>query len=220
MVADTPLIRLRIWLARCPVVAILRGIRPDEAIDMVMAIQAVGIRIIEVPLNSPDPFKNIEILCRRFGDELLIGAGTVLGSNEVESLRKIGAGLVVTPNTNPEVIGKCVDQGMISIIGCLTPTEALAALNAGATALKLFPAGDLPASYVQSLRAVLPTGTVILPVGGIGEHNLADYWRRGIQGVGLAGNLYRPGDKPAAVAENCRRLLAVLERASGQPSSD
>lgn len=187
--------------AALPLVAILRGIRPDEAEGVVGELVEAGFRLIEVPLNSPKPFDSIAALVRRFGDRALIGAGTVLRVDEVERLAAIGARLSVSPNTDPAVIHAAKAAGLVSLPGAATPSEAFAALAAGADAVKLFPAEALPPEVVKAWRAVLPPGTRLVPVGGIDPARMTPYRAAGADGFGLGSALYRPGQTGAAVRE-------------------
>lgn len=193
-----------------PVVAILRGIRPDEAVAIGMALVEVGVKIIEVPLNSPEPFESITRLVDALGERAVIGAGTVLRPGEVDRLARIGARLVVSPNCNAEVIAASVAAGMTSLPGVMTPSEAFAALEAGTTRLKLFPAASLPLGHGKALREVLPAGTGIWAVGGIDAGNLRGWLDAGCEGVGLGGSLYRAGMGADEVAANARSVMTAL----------
>jgi 2-dehydro-3-deoxyphosphogalactonate aldolase len=204
---------LREALARCPIVAILRGVRPDEVGEIAQALYDAGVRVIEVPLNSPEPFESIARLVRRFHGRALIGAGTVMSENDVARLADIGARLVVMPHGDASVIRAAKQRDMIVAPGVFTPTEAFAALAAGADALKLFPAEAMPPKIVKALRAVLPTETLVLAVGGVGLDNMAAYARAGCDGYGVGTSLYAPGRGVAAVAEAARALVAAARRA-------
>lgn len=185
-------------LASLPLVAILRGIRPEEAVPVGGALEGAGWRVIEVPLNSPQPLRSIAELARAF-PHVLVGAGTVLQPEQVIEVHRAGGRLVVAPNFNADVVRAAVDLGMACVPGVVTPTEAFAALDAGATALKLFPAEMIPPSAVKAMRAVLPASTLLLPVGGITTANMPDYRAAGANGFGIGSALYRPGDAPEAV---------------------
>jgi 2-dehydro-3-deoxyphosphogalactonate aldolase len=200
---------LKEWLARCPLVAILRGVTPDEAVGIGEALVAAGLAVIEVPLNSPDPLESIRRLAARFGDAALVGAGTVLDPADCARIAAAGGRLVVTPHADPEVVRAAKAAGMIAVPGFLTPAEAFALLKAGADGLKLFPAEAASPAVVKALLAVLPKGTPILPVGGIEAGNMAPWRAAGAAGFGIGGAIYKPGDTPAAVAEKARRLLAA-----------
>lgn len=188
-------------LARLPLVAILRGIRPDEAVDVGYALDDAGWRVVEVPLNSPEPFKSIALLTRTFS-HLVIGAGTVLHAEQVHEVHKAGGRLVVAPNFDAAVVRAAVDLGMACVPGVLTPSEAFAALDAGASALKLFPAEMVPPAAVKAMRAVLPAAAVLLPVGGISASNMASYLAAGANGFGIGSALYAPGKDAAAVKQS------------------
>lgn len=175
-----------------PLIAILRGLRPERAEAMGEALIAAGFTLIEVPLNSPDPFLSIATLVRTCGDRAMIGAGTVLHSAEVARVADMGGSLVVSPNCDPSVIAATVTAGLVSLPGVLTPSEAFAALKAGATALKLFPAEASSPAAMKALRAVLPKGARILPVGGITADTLGPWHAAGAAGFGLGGAVFRP----------------------------
>lgn len=196
------------WLARCPLVAILRGIKPDEVEPIGCVLAQAGIAIVEVPLNSPDPFTSIARLQARFGDSMLIGAGTVMTANGVELVRAAGGRLIVTPHAAIDVVHAAKASGLFACPGFATPTEAFACLAAGADALKLFPAEAQSPAVLKAMRAVLPTGTLVLPVGGIGHANMPAWTAAGAAGFGIGSSLYQPGDTPDIVALKARRLLA------------
>jgi 2-dehydro-3-deoxyphosphogalactonate aldolase len=160
---------------RRDLVAILRGLKPEEARDVVVALVEAGLEAIEIPLNSPDPFRSIEIAVKAAGEHCLIGAGTVLTAEDTDRLAEAGGRLFVSPNVEPEVIARAARHGMVVMPGVFTPSEALAALAAGASGLKFFPASVLGPSGISAIRAVLPPDTVIAAVGGVGEDNFADY---------------------------------------------
>jgi 2-dehydro-3-deoxyphosphogalactonate aldolase len=197
------------WLARCPLVAILRGVRPDEVEAIGEALVAEGIAIIEVPLNSPEPIESIRRLAARFGDQALIGAGTVLDPADAARIAAAGGRLLVTPHADPEVVRAAKAAGMIAVPGFFTPGEAFALLKAGADALKLFPAEAASPAVLKALLAVLPKGTAVLPVGGIEAGNMAAWRAAGAAGFGIGGSIYRPGDTPETVAAKARALLAA-----------
>ncbi len=198
-------------LAACPLVAILRGIRPDEAEAVGEALVAAGLRIIEVPLNSPDPMDSIARLQRRFGDAALIGAGTVRRAADVEAVAAAGGRLIVTPHADPAVVRAAKARGLLAVPGFFTPAEAFALLDAGADALKLFPAEGGSPAMLRSLLAVLPPGTMVLPVGGMEAGTLASWRAAGAAGFGIGSAIYKPGDDAAAVAAKAARLVAALQ---------
>ncbi len=196
-----------------PVVAILRGIRPDEAVPVAKALVVAGVRLIEVPLNSPDPFASIAAVQAALGHEALIGAGTVLDVAAVEALATTGARLMVTPNTNPAVIARAIALGLEPMPGFATPTEAFQAIAAGAKRIKLFPAVALGPSYLQAIREVLPRDVRVWGVGGTGAANLAEWLTAGAEGIGVGNALYRPGDTAGEVGDKARALVAAWGRA-------
>ena len=198
------------WLARCPLVAILRGIRPDEAEPVCHELEQAGIRIVEVPLNSPDPLDSIARLARGFGERLLIGAGTVMSPASVAEVAGAGGRLIVTPHADTDVIRAAKSLGMLAAPGFLSPTEAFALLAAGADALKLFPAEAASPAVLRAIRAVLPADTMVLPVGGIEVGNMEPWLQAGAAGFGIGSAIYRPGDTAETVAAKARALLAVL----------
>ena len=198
--------------ATCPLVAIIRGVTPDEAESVGDAILEAGIRIIEVPLNSPEPLKSIERLASRLGDRALIGAGTVLEVRQVDEVKSAGGRLIVSPNTNPEVIAATAAAGMVSCPGYFTPSEAFAAIAAGAHALKLFPAEAATPAVVKAQRAVLPREIPILIVGGV-KPELMGAWREaGADGFGLGSGLFKPGNSVAQVLENASAYVATFPK--------
>jgi len=198
------------WLARCPLVAILRGITPDEAEPIGAALEAVGIAIVEVPLNSPDPLVSIERLARRFGARLLIGAGTVMTPADVSRVAAAGGRIIITPHAAIDVVRAAKSAGLLACPGMFTPTEAFALLAAGADALKLFPAEAASPAVLRAIRAVLPPATLILPVGGMDPQTMAPWRAAGASGFGIGSAIYKPGDTPAVVGEKARRLIAAL----------
>lgn len=197
--------------AAAPLVAILRGLTPAEAPAIGDALVEAGFTLIEVPLNSPDPFDSIRILVDRIGDRALVGAGTVLTTEDVARVADVGGTLIVSPNTNTDVIRASVARGLISMPGYFTASEGFAALAAGATALKLFPADGTTPAYLKAQRAVLPKTTKMLAVGGITPENMADWRAAGADGFGLGSNLYRPGKSADAVAQEAHRYLSALK---------
>lgn len=198
------------WLQRCRLVAILRGVRPEEAVDVAAALDAAGVAIVEVPLNSPDPIDSIARIAARFGDRMLVGAGTVRTTAEVDAIAEVQGRLIVTPHAAEAVVRQAKARGLLACPGCFTPTEAFAMLDAGADGLKLFPAEAASPAVLRSLRAVLPAGTAMLPVGGIDASNLAAWHAAGAAGFGIGSSIYKPGDKPDAVRQKAAQLQAAL----------
>lgn len=205
-----PLDQFAAALAECPLVAILRGIRPDEVVAVGEALVAAGIRILEVPLNSPQPLDSIGLLAERLGEKALIGAGTVLDTADVAKIAERGARLMVSPNTNPAVIAAAAAAGLVALPGFFTPSEAFAALGAGAHGLKLFPAEAAGPDVLKAIRAVLPAGVPVFAVGSITPAKMAAYLAGGATGFGLGGALYRPGDNAARVGTNAREFVTAL----------
>ena len=197
-------------LAACPLVAILRGVRPDEVEAVGDALVAAGLRVIEVPLNSPEPLDSIGRLQRRFGASVLIGAGTVRRVAEVDAVAEAGGRLIVTPHAEPALVRAAKARGMLAVPGFFTPAEAFALLDAGADALKLFPAEGGSPAMLRALLAVLPAGTMVLPVGGMEAGTLGAWRAAGAAGFGIGGAIYKPGDDAAAVAAKAARLMAAV----------
>lgn len=195
-------------LEQCPLIAIIRGIEPNDAEAIGDALFDSGIKIIEVPLNSPAPLDSIGRLSARFGGEALIGAGTVLHVDEVAAVRSAGGQLIVSPSTNAPVIAAAAAAGMASCPGFFTPSEAFAAIDAGAHALKLFPAEGASPATLRAMRAVLPREMPILAVGGVTPETTDPWLEAGARGFGLGSGLYRPGQSPA---ETGRKAKAYVE---------
>jgi 2-dehydro-3-deoxyphosphogalactonate aldolase len=200
---------LKDYLARCDLVAILRGIRPEEAVPVTAALEAAGLAIVEVPLNSPDPIVSIAALARTFGDRLLIGAGTVMNESQVAEIATAGGKLIVTPHADPAVVRAAKQHGLIAVPGFFTPAEAFAMLAAGADALKLFPAEGASPAMLRAMRAVLPSGTMVLPVGGIDATNMAAWRAAGAAGFGIGSAIYKPGDTPHTVSTKAQSLTST-----------
>ncbi|HYZ32934.1 MAG TPA: 2-dehydro-3-deoxy-6-phosphogalactonate aldolase [Crenalkalicoccus sp.] len=198
------------WLARCPLVAILRGIRPEEAETVGEALLEAGLVILEVPLNSPEPMESIRRLAARFGERALVGAGTVTTEAELAAVAAAGGRLLVTPHADAALVRAAKARGMLACPGFFTPGEAFALLGAGADALKLFPAEAASPAVLKALLAVLPKGMPVLPVGGMAAGTIGPWRAAGAAGFGIGGALYRPGDAAAAVGERARGLLAAL----------
>ncbi len=197
------------WLARCPLIAILRGVRPDEVVPIGEALDEAGIAIVEVPLNSPEPIESIRRLVQRFGAKMLIGAGTVLTRAQVEEVDAFGGRLIVMPHSDQDVIRAAKHHGLIACPGFATPTEAFAAIAAGADGIKLFPAEASSPGVLRALRAVLPPTIPVLPVGGIDATNLAAWRAAGAAGFGIGSSIYKAGDSADMVAEKAGRLVAA-----------
>jgi 2-dehydro-3-deoxyphosphogalactonate aldolase len=198
------------WLARCPLIAILRGVQPHEVADIATALAAVGVAIVEVPLNSPQPLESIAHLARTFGDRLLIGAGTVMTAAQAADIADAGGKLIVTPHAAPEVVYAAKTRGLMAVPGFFTPAEAFAMLRAGADAIKLFPAEAASPQVLRALLAVLPTGTAVLPVGGIDAAGIPAWRRAGAAGFGVGSSIYKPGDSAETVAGKARALVRSL----------
>jgi 2-dehydro-3-deoxyphosphogalactonate aldolase len=200
------------YLDECPLVAIIRGVTPDEAEVVGDAIFDGGIRIIEVPLNSPEPLKSIERLAKKFGERMLVGAGTVLDPADVQRIKDAGGRIVVSPDTNSEVISATAAAGLVASPGYFTPSEAFAAIRAGATALKLFPAEGASPDVLKAQLAVIPRHVPILAVGGIRPDNMRPWLDAGATGFGLGGGLYKPGQTPGDTLDKARAYVAGLRQ--------
>jgi 2-dehydro-3-deoxyphosphogalactonate aldolase len=206
-------------MGRLPLVAILRGVRPEEAAGIGMALVAAGFAIIEVPLNSPRPMDGIRAMAQAVGDRALVGAGTVLRAEQVGAVAEAGGRLIVMPHSDTAVISAAKAAGLACVPGFATPTEAFSALVAGADALKLFPAEANPPPVLKALRAVIPAEVPILPVGGITPEAMAGYVRAGANGFGLGSALYRPGMTAAEVGERAGRFVAAWRALRGEPQT-
>lgn len=202
-------------MAHCPLVAILRGVRPDEVEAVADQLVEAGFSMIEVPLNSPDPLESIARLARRYGPKVLVGAGTVLTVADVEAVKAAGGRLIVSPNVNTDVIRASAAAGLISLPGFFTASEAFAALEAGATGLKLFPAEGASPAYLKALRAVLPGATPVLAVGGVAVDNILDWFEAGAHGAGLGSALYKAGKSADEVGAAARGFVAAAREARG-----
>lgn len=194
-----------------PLVAILRGLTPAEAEPVGAALLEAGFRCLEVPLNSPQPLDSIAILQRQFGDRALIGAGTVLSPQAVTEVAEAGGRIIISPNTNVDVIRATKAWGLISFPAFYTPSEAFAALDAGADALKLFPAEVGGLAMLKALRAVLPAGAPVFPVGGVDPNSMAVYRAAGAAGFGIGSSLYAPGRSPEDVGERAKSLVQAYK---------
>lgn len=198
-----------------PLVAILRGLKPEETKATVEALLEAGLRAIEIPLNSPEPFKSIEIAAKMAPADALIGAGTVLTIEDVDRLEQAGGRLFVSPNVDVPVLSRAVGKGMVTLPGVFTPTEALAAARAGATGLKFFPASALGISGINAIRAVLPADLMIAAVGGVSDENFADYAKGGIRAFGLGSSIYKIGMSADEVSKRARATIAAYDKAFG-----
>ncbi|MGJ7507151.1 2-dehydro-3-deoxy-6-phosphogalactonate aldolase [Variovorax sp. GT1P44] len=205
----TPFDKFSGAMRQLPLVAILRGLTPAEAPAVGDAIVEAGFRLLEVPLNSPQPLDSIALMRQRFPDAL-VGAGTVLSAQQVREVHAAGGELIVAPNFNAEVIAEAARLGLVSLPGVMTPTEAFGALAAGATGLKLFPAELASPAVVKALLAVLPKGTPLMPVGGITPDNMSEWRAAGSAGFGIGSALYKPGKSAEAVREDALRFVAAF----------
>ncbi|MEO8628307.1 MAG: 2-dehydro-3-deoxy-6-phosphogalactonate aldolase [Betaproteobacteria bacterium] len=208
------MIDFREALATCPLVAILRGISPAEVMSVAEVLLDAGFAIIEVPMNSPQPLKSIALLSSAFGDRALIGAGTVMTTDQVAQIKASGGRLVVMPHADGRVVMAAKSADMIALPGFATATEAFAMIEAGADGLKLFPAEANPPNVLKALRAVLPKTIAILPVGSITPDNMVEYWQAGANGFGLGSALYRPGAHLRTVADAAKKFTDALHRLS------
>jgi 2-dehydro-3-deoxyphosphogalactonate aldolase len=195
-----------------PLVAILRGLNPEEALGVGLAIVNAGFHILEVPLNSPDPLRSIQILAKAFPNAL-VGAGTVTTAQQVRDIKAAGGQLIISPHLDDNVVCEAVNLGLISMPGVATPSEAFRAIGLGAHGLKLFPAEMINPSVVKSMRAVLPSHIRLIPVGGIGTHNMADYRKSGASGFGIGSALFAPGKSAQAVGHSAAAFVQAWKDA-------
>lgn len=200
---------------RHPLIAILRGLKPAETEAVVGALIEEGFTAIEIPLNSPEPFKSIEMAVKMAPEHCLIGAGTVLTVEDVKRLADVGGRLMVSPNVEPDVISGAAALGMVTMPGVFTPTEALAAARAGATGLKFFPASVLGPAGIQAIRAVLPAELEIAAVGGVSEKNFGDYAAIGLRSFGLGSSLYKVGMAAGEVRARARITIEAYDAVYG-----
>ncbi|MBX8799490.1 2-dehydro-3-deoxy-6-phosphogalactonate aldolase [Ochrobactrum sp. MR28] len=196
-------------------VAIIRGIRNDEVEPVLEALITEGFEVIEIPLNSPEPWVSIEKAVKLFGDKVLIGAGTVLTTADAQRLADIGGRIMVSPNTDAEVIRHASSCGLITMPGCYTASEALLAIRSGASALKFFPAGSLGASGIAAIKTILPENAVIGAVGGVSDQNFGEYARAGIRTFGIGSSLYKPGDSAETVRAKARLTITAYDQTFG-----
>ena len=199
-------------LSKCPLVAILRGVKPMEAVEIGAALIEAGFTIIEVPLNSPEPLKSIALLAEALGANALVGAGTVMSPQQVHDVSDAGGRLIVMPHADGDIVSAAKAGGLYALPGFATPTEAFAMIAAGADGLKLFPAEANPPKVLKAMRAVLPKEIPVLPVGSITPDSMADYWAAGANGFGLGSALYKVGATPAQVAVAARQFIAALQK--------
>lgn len=204
------------YMKELPLIAILRGLTPNQAVDVGETIYDAGFRIMEVPLNSPDPFSSIALLVRHFGERMLIGAGTVTSAEDCRRVAEAGARLVVAPNTDADVIATACAADMIAVPGVATPSEAFAAIRAGANALKLFPADAVGPSGVRAWRAVLPARLPLIAVGGVGPDNMAEWRKAGVDGFGIGSALFRPGMTTSDIRRNADAFIAAFHTGSSR----
>ena len=201
---------LTAWLQRCPIIAILRGIKPDEAESICSALQTAGIAIVEVPLNSPNALESISILSRAFGDRMLVGAGTLTEPQQVAEVAEAGGRLIVTPHADTVIVRAAKAAGLFAVPGFFNPTEAFALLHAGADAIKLFPSEVLGIPMLKALQAVLPKSAIVIPVGGIDAKTIAPWITAGARGIGAGSSIYKPGDDASAVGGKAKGLIDAL----------
>jgi 2-dehydro-3-deoxyphosphogalactonate aldolase len=206
------------YLERLPLVAILRGVTPDDAVAVARALVDAAFSIVEVPLNSPRPIESIRLLHDAFGDEVLIGAGTVMTAVQVREVAEAGGRLIVMPHSDPAVIHAAKAAGLACMPGIATPTEGFAALAHGADALKLFPAEMLTPKVLRAFRSVFPPATRFFPVGGITPEAISEYVAAGAAGFGLGSSLYRPGDRAEQVSAKAQAFVSAWERLGIRPS--
>jgi 2-dehydro-3-deoxyphosphogalactonate aldolase len=201
---------VKAWLQQCPLVAILRGVQPAEAESICSALEKAGICIVEVPLNSPRPLESIAILSRSFGSRMLIGAGTLTEPSQVGEVASAGGRLIVTPHADTAIVRAAKAAGLFAIPGFFNPTEAFALLQAGADAIKLFPAEVLGTPMLKALRAVLPKSAIVIPVGGVDAQQIAPWMAAGALGLGIGSAIYKPGDDARIVEAKAQALVAAV----------
>jgi 2-dehydro-3-deoxyphosphogalactonate aldolase len=202
-------------LEACGIVAILRGLTPNESVGVAQALYHAGIRVVEVPLNSPEPFTSIEMIAKAFAGRMVVGAGTVLSEQDVNTLKAHGGTISVSPDCNEAVIARAIAVGLTPLPGVFTPTEAFAAIRAGATHLKLFPAEAASPTVVKAWKAVLPKHVKLYAVGGVTPDNMKDWLAAGTSGFGIGSSLYKPGSNLANVSESAHSLVKAWKLAKG-----
>jgi len=195
-----------------PIVAILRGVTPTEVESICSVLAEENIRLIEVPLNSPEPFESIKIVRDKMAGQVLIGAGTVTSVEDAIKVKKAGGQYLVSPNCDEDVIDWAVENHMEILPGIFTPTEAFKAIQSGAKYLKCFPAGSMNKNYFSQLNAVLPDSVKLLTVGGVTTSEMKEYMQLGIDGFGVGGDLYKPGDSPELVKAKAKSLVTSIKR--------
>ena len=205
------------WLERWPLVAILRGIKPAEALDVGEILVEAGFCMVEVPLNSPEPFASILRLSKRFGDKVLIGAGTVTQWEQVQKVADAGGRIIVMPHADERIVEAAKRRNLYVVPGFATATEGFRMIEAGADGIKLFPAEANPPKVLKALRAVLPKEVPVLPVGGISPNNMKEYWEAGADGFGLGSALYKPGDTTTKVAQAAADFRFALQALPKKP---
>ena len=205
---------MKTFLDRCPLIAILRGVRPDEVVPICAALEEAGVAIVEVPLNSPSPIQSISLLAENFGDRLLIGAGTVMTPAQVEEIAGVGGRLIVTPHADPGIVRTAKRLRMMAAPGFFTPAEAFSLLAAGADAIKLFPAEGSNPAALRGMRAIFPPGTLVIPVGGIAPDNIGMWHAAGAAGYGIGSSIYKPGDTAEIVGRKAAALVAACRVAT------
>lgn len=203
--------------ASAPAIAILRGVSPEESVGIAEALYVAGVRIVEIPLNSPEPFESLRRVVAAVGDRMVCGSGTVLTPEDADRVAEAGGRICVSPNSDPKVISRALERGLVPMPGWATPTEALAAYAAGARWLKLFPAVSLGPAHLRQTLAVLPKDAIPIAVGGVGPAAFGDWLAAGAKGFGLGSELYRAGDTAEAVAAKAAVVMTALRelRADG-----
>jgi 2-dehydro-3-deoxyphosphogalactonate aldolase len=199
-------------LREAPLIAILRGVRPSEIVGQAEAFYEAGIRVIEVPLNSPEPLESIRLLSENFADRMVCGAGTVLNASDVDQVVAAGGKIIVAPNTDLAVIGRALDLGAVPLPGFASATEGFAAYRAGARYVKLFPAATYGFGHLAQLKAVLPPDAIVLPVGGVTADHLEDWWEAGARGFGIGSEIYRPGQTAEQTYRRAQHFMAELRQ--------
>ncbi len=207
--------RLDEIMRETPIVAIIRGVTPDEVPAISDALYRAGVRIVEIPLNSPDPLDSLAILVRDWGTRMLCGSGTVLGVDQVEAVAAAGGQFLVSPDTKPAVIRRAVELGLDPMPGFATSSEMFQATDAGARYLKLFPASTYGPGHVAGLKAVTPKGATLMAVGGVSVQTMPDWWAAGTRGFGVGGELYKPGQAAEEVFEKAKAVVEAVHRLTG-----